>query len=265
MSNATADAPYWRRHFGIDNYKIRYMIKAGLYKFFGLKLPKNKCQRRYWDRRAVSYMDEVFDLGYHDREIFFQNMIVDSLKDLAFESYFEAGCGFGWNILRLKKEFPHTRGYGLDFSFTQLFHNGRRYVAGADLPLVNGDNRFMPLKDKSIDVGFSLGVFMNIHPRYVGQALSEMCRVCRKRIIHLEWDANHAGEALRRQRIFKTNIVSHDYFGLYRAMGRRVTVMRTYKDWQQQFEDFKATVKSQDTRWEGFEGPDKYVLLVVEP
>jgi ubiquinone/menaquinone biosynthesis C-methylase UbiE len=265
MTALSQTKPYWRKICGIEDFKVQYKFKELLYRCFGLTLPKQRCQRRYWDRRAVSYMDEVFDLGYHDREVFFQDMLVDSLRDLKFDSYFEAGCGFGWNIRRLKAAFPAMRGFGLDFSFTQLHANARRYLSGCDLPLVNGDNRFMPFKDKSIDVGVSLGVFMNIHPHNIRRALSEMCRVCRKRIVHLEWDETHAGEALRRQRAFKTNIISHDYAALYREMGRRVTQVRTWRDWIGSYEDFRAGVKSRDLRWEGFEGPDKYVLVVVEP
>ena len=40
------------------------------------------------------------------REKFFQDLLLNNIKGLKFDSAFEAGCGFGWNINRLKNEFP---------------------------------------------------------------------------------------------------------------------------------------------------------------
>ncbi|MEK7224396.1 MAG: hypothetical protein AAB221_01785, partial [Bacteroidota bacterium] len=120
---------YWKKIFGIDIFKIRYYSKWFLYKTFGLTLPKLKDQREYWHRRGQVYMQEIFDSGYLEREIFFQNMLIKELRNLNFNSFFEAGCGFGWNIKRVKEEFTAVMVGGVDFSITQLL-NARHYIGG---------------------------------------------------------------------------------------------------------------------------------------
>jgi SAM-dependent methyltransferase len=126
---------------------------------FGVKLPKLHDQHDYWKHRGEVYMDEITSSGYLEREGFFQDLIVYEMKDVDFQSSFEAGCGFGWNIRRIKEEFPGKKVAGLDFSFTQL-KNSARYMEGFDIPVINGDNCLMPFKNGSFDIGFSLGVFI---------------------------------------------------------------------------------------------------------
>lgn len=254
---------YWGKFLNIETYKIEWHVKRLLYKLFGVKLPKLADQRDYWRKRGEVYHDEITSSGYLDREVFFQDMLVDVLRDMEFSSFFEAGCGFGWNIGRVKREFPETFVGGVDFSFSQLRHT-RVHLQGLDAPVVNGDATSMPLKDNAFDVGFTLGVFMNIHPNKIRVALGEMLRVCSKRVIHIEYDERHTTRRLRQKRAFKTNIVSHDYVSLYRELGAKVLDFRTHEDFGDAYREHERRVTSDLDRWEGFEGPEKYVFLVVE-
>ena len=253
---------YWGKILGIETYKIEWHTKRLLYKLFGIKLPKLQDQRDYWQRRGQVYYDEITTSGYLDREVFFQDMLVERLKAIEFNSFFEAGCGFGWNIRRIKDQFPEKCVGGLDFSFTQL-HNSRKYLAGRDIGVVNGDATSMPFADNAFDVGFSLGVFMNIHPNKINLALKELLRVCSKYIIHIEYDENNTTPELREKRAPKTNIVSHDYPALYRALGAEILEFRTYKDFGHDYHHYAEKVFSDLDRWEGFEGPEKYVVIMV--
>ncbi len=254
----------WKKVFGMDLFKIQYYLKFLLYKLFRIKLPKLKDQRIYWNYRGQSYMQEVFEWGYHDREIFFQNMMIEDLRQMDFRSFFEAGCGFGWNIGRVKTEFPSAIVGGLDFSFTQL-KNSQQYLGDIDILRVNGDNCMMPLKDNIFDVGFSLGVFMNIHPSRIKMAIQEMIRVSSKYIIHIEYDENYTSPKLREQRKFKTNIISHDYKELYESFGMEVIKFQTFQGFGKAFLEFeRRNVNGKDGRWEGFEGPEKYIYIVVK-
>ncbi len=252
----------WKRFLGLDLFKIQYYSKLLLYKFIKIKLPKLKDQRNYWNYRGKTYMEEVFDWGYHDREIFFQNMLIEDLRQIDFKSFFEAGCGFGWNVKRVKETFPFTKVGGLDFSFTQL-QNAQKYLNGMDIALFEGDNCRMPFEDNTYDVGFSLGVFMNIHPLRIKMAIQEMIRVSSKYIIHLEYDENHTSRKLREQRRFKANIISHDYKKLYESFGMEVVKFQTFQDFGKAFSEFESNVNSKDGRWEGFEGPEKYIYIIV--
>jgi SAM-dependent methyltransferase len=254
---------HWPKVLGIDLFKVEYWLKRFVYKTLGYAFPKLKDQRDYWQRRGNAYMDEILASGYLDREIFFQDMIIEEMRHLGVESCFEAGCGFGWNILRAKQEFPDAKVGGVDFSLTQL-SNAREYTKGRSIPLACGDNRAIPLKDNAFDIGFSLGVFMNIHPRYIRDAASEMLRVCGRYVIHVEYDETRTTPELREKRAHKTNIVSHDYKEVYESLGAEVISLKTHHDFGQDYREHEAKVHSHLDRWEGFEGAEKYIFVVVK-
>jgi ubiquinone/menaquinone biosynthesis C-methylase UbiE len=253
---------HWKRFFGVESYKYRHWFRTALYNSLGITLPKMLSQEAYWQRRGEVYRDEILSSGYLGREIFFQDMLVSKLRSLDTSSFFEAGCGFGWNVKRVKEEFPHMRVGGVDFSETQL-QNSVGYMGSLSHEFVQGDICAMPLEDNAYDVGFSLGVFMNIHPSKIEKAVSEMLRVSQKYVIHLEYDEAHAGPELRNRRAMKPNIISHCYRSLYEQQGREVLEFATYKDFGSDFDTFVANAQDVD-RWEALEGADKYIWIVVK-
>ena len=254
---------YWKSFLGIEYFKVKYLTQYWLYKLLGITFPKLKSQRDYWSRRGQVYMDEILSSGYLEREIFFQNMLVDELKQLEFKSCFEAGCGFGWNLKRMKEEWSRVRVGGVDFSLSQL-NNSNDYLMDLPIGIVNGDNCDMPFRDNAFDVGFSLGVFMNIHPSKINYALMEMTRVCRKYIIHIEYDESETAPKLREKRAFKTNIVSHNYKEIYESFGLEVKKLLTYMDFSEEYYKNQKNIKTHLDRWEGFEGPEKYIFIVIK-
>jgi len=257
MSNDT----YWKKFLGIPKYKIQWYARYYLYKLFGITFEKLKDQKDYWNTRGKEYFSEIIESGHIQYERFFQDMLVEELKTLEFNSFFEAGCGFGWNVKRVKQEFSHVSIGGLDFSFPQLF-NSRKYLPTIEMPVVQGDACCMPYKDNAFDIGFTLGVYMNIHPDLIDLAVDEMIRISNKYIIHLEWDMENTTHELREKRIFKTNIISHDYRKLYTNRGKKILTFRTYNDFKDDFT--KKYNETKVTTWEQFEGPEKYIFIVVK-
>ncbi len=255
--------PYARKILGIESFKYDMLFKKFLYKTLGITFPKLKDQRDYWNDRGAYYQETFCQYGFLDRENFFQDLLFEQLKELDFSSCFEAGCGFGWNIRRAKEAFPHARVGGLDFSHGQL-KNAQTYMKGHDIQIAIGDNRKMPFADNAFDVGFSVGVFMNIHPDYIKMAIGEMIRVSRKYILHLEYDENHTTPELKKARAIKTNVISHDYKELYEDLGQNVRTFLTHKDFGERFEEHMARVDKEYEIWQPFEGPGKYTLIVVE-
>lgn len=253
---------YWKTFIGIPRHKIDWYFKYYLYKVFGITFDKLQDQREYWNTRGKEYFAEMSGANILGYEIFFQDLFVKQLKQLAFDSFFEAGCGFGWNVKRVKQEFPEVRVGGVDFSLPQLM-NSRKYIPEIHMDCLQSDVCMMPLKDKAFDVGFSLGVFMNIHPDKIGSAIDEMCRVCGKYAIHLEWDQENTTSELREKRVFKTNIVSHDYRRLYEDRGKKVVVFQTYRDFG---DDFRKSFErvSESVLWRKHEGAEKYIFIAVE-
>lgn len=253
-----------KKILGIPIFKFDYNLKRVLYKIFKIKLPKMKDQRDYWLNRGNVYCQEFNQKGYADLEIFFQDIVIKELKKLNFNSIFEAGCGFGWNIKRFKKEFPKARVGGLDFSHNQLLNGKNNYLENYEIELTEGDATQMPFKDNSYDIGFSLGVFMNINEKKIEKAINEMIRVCRKYIIHLEYDANYTSPELRERRAFKTNIVSHDYKNMYEKKGLKLIKFLTVNDFGNDYQKFIEKKDERVNRWESWEGASKYILLIVE-
>lgn len=254
---------YWKKIFGLELYKVDYKLKQTLYDWFGIRLPKLRSQRQYWKDRGQVYMNEILASGYLEREVFFQNLLIDFLKTVSFDSFFEAGCGFGWNIKRVHDEFPGVRVGGVDFSLTQL-QNASDYLKDTGIPVVNGDNCRLPFRDEAFDVGFSLGVFMNIHPEKIESAIQELIRVSGRYIVHLEYDEDHTTPELKEKRAFKTNIISHDYQKLYQKAGLKVIDFRTYHDFGGDFDRHVQAVRRSIDRWEGLEGAEKYIFIVLE-
>lgn len=258
-----AQSKHWKTVCGVELFKVEYRLKAFLYNTFGITLPKLRDQRAYWAWRGQAYRDEILASGYLDREVFFQDLILQELSRERYESVFEAGCGFGWNVKRVKEEFPWMRVGGLDFSLPQL-RNMHGYKSDLAIGAAQADACAMPFCDNAFDVGFTLGVFMNLHPSAIRRALAEMVRVCRRRIIHVEWAARHATKDLVDKRAFKTNIVSHDYDDIYAEMGVNPTKILTHHDFGQAFREHERRADSRLDRWEGFEGPDKYTVYVFD-
>ena len=258
-----APSNYWKKFLGIEVFKIEYYFKWFLYRFVGVELPKLKSQKHYWAERGNSYMKEFIEENYVDREIFFQDLLISQLKPIEFDSLFEAGCGFGWNIRRVKDEFPETLIGGVDFSIPQLTYS-KDYLKGYQAKTCYGDICKMPLKDNAYDIGISVGVFMNIHPSKIGDAVKEMARVCKKYIIHLEYDEDNTTKELKYKRSFKTNIVSHNYQKLYEIMGKEVLQFQTYKDFGESYALHIKNLQKKLDCWEEFEGPAKYILTVIK-
>ena len=254
---------YWKKFLGIEVFKIQYYFKWFLFNFIGVRLPKLKSQKQYWADRGSSYMREFIEENYVDREIFFQDLLIGQLQSLEFDSLFEAGCGFGWNIKRVKDEFPGTRIGGVDFSIPQLTFS-KDYLQGYQAETCYGDICEMPLKENAYDIGITVGVFMNIHPSQIYEATKEMTRVCKKYIIHIEYDENNTTSELKMRRSFKTNIVSHDYRRLYQALDKEVVQFHTYKDFGETYSLHVKNLLKPLESWEKFGGSAKYILTVIK-
>lgn len=252
---------YWKTFLGIPRYKIDWYFKYYLYKITGFTFDKLKDQKHYWNTRGKQYYRDFFDSECWKYEIFFQDLLIEELRKLEFSSIFEVGCGFGWNVKRIKREMPGVAVSGVDFSLPQL-QNSLIYDAGIRIPAVLSEACLLPFRDDAFDIGFTMGVFMNVHSKKIGSAIDELLRVSKKYIVHLEWDQNNTTPELRERRIFKTNIVSHDYPALYKQRGKKIIKFLNYRDFQDAF--FKRFPTTKVKTWEQFDGPEKYILSVIE-
>jgi ubiquinone/menaquinone biosynthesis C-methylase UbiE len=256
----------WKKSWGkkilfIETYKINFLLKKFLWKVLKITLPKLKDQEDYWKGRGQVYREEFFDSGYVDREIFFQDQFIKILKDLEFDSILELGCGFGWNLNRIKKEL-NVNISGIDFSNTQL-DNAKIFLENdSKIDLKQGNIAKLPYKDNSIDILFSFGVFMNLHKDLVNEAIDEAIRVSKRHIIHVEPVNEFYTKKLLENRIFKTNIISHNYINLYKERGLKLEKFLSYKDLENDHSMFLEKIKSSFKRWEPMEDCSKYTYSV---
>jgi SAM-dependent methyltransferase len=257
---------FWNKEniFGIPKFKINFFLKKYLYLIFKIKLPKLKSQEKYWSERGKVYREEFLTSNYHEYEIFFQNMLVNELKKIQFNSICELGCGFGWNLKRIKDEFPDKNVEGVDFSSTQI-ENSKIYLKKYNLKIHhNSILDLNKINDDQFDCTFALGNYQNIHKNFIDKAIDETLRVTKKYIIHIDSDENYYSEDLKKNRVFKQNINSHDYKKLYLNRNCQIIKFLTYKDFELEHNQFIKKVKKNILRWEKWESASKYIFLVVK-
>ena len=256
---------YWKNKkiLNIELFKVSFLFKKYLWMFFKLKFPKMKSQKFYWNTRGTVYKDEFFQSNYDKIEIFYQNYFIQILKKLKFESVLELGSGFGWNLKRINNEFKCQKISGIDFSKPQI-ENSKAFLNNEKIDITEGDIENLPYENNSFDLLFTFGVMMNVHKSKVDKVIEEAIRVSKKYIIHVEPNSDYYTKELRSNRIFKTNIVSHNLLEIYKSKGVSNEFFSTYKNFVKDFEAFKENIEFKNKRWEPIEDCSKYTFLVFK-
>ena len=255
---------YWskKKILGVDYFKIKFIFKKYVWKLLKIQLPKLKDQKNYWNDRGKSYFEEFLTSGYLEREIFYQNIFIKLVNKLHFNSILELGCGFGWNLKRVNDEFADKKIFGIDFSVPQL-ENAKKYLDKTkNITLEAGDITKLPYPNNFVDISFSFGVFMNLHKNKVNLAIDEAIRVTKNEIIHVEPINKYYTKELFENRVFKTNIVSHDYIEIYKSKGLVLKEFLHFEDFKEKHILFKQNITKSYERWEPLEDCSKYCFLV---
>ena len=255
---------FWenKKIFGVELFKISFLFKKYLWMLLRIKLPKLKSQKVYWNTRGEVYKDEFFDSDYHKIEIFYQDYFIQILKKLKFQSVLELGCGFGWNLKRIDREFKCSI-YGIDFSKSQI-ENSKSFLNNNKIQIIEGRITKLPYENESVDLLFSFGVLLNLHYSEINQVVNEAIRVSKKYIVHVESNEKYYTRQLRNNRIFKTHIISHDLFKIYKSKGLSIEFFASYKDLIKDFKNFKANIQHEHKRWEPMEDCSKYTFSVFK-
>lgn len=108
----------------------------------------------------------------------FQEKLLEAVKPLQPESVLELGCGEGFLLSRIKKEFPHVPMLGLDNN-PEAVAEGKRLFP--DVQLETGDIYAINQPDNSWDVTMASEVLEHLeHPE---QALKELARVAKRYVV----------------------------------------------------------------------------------
>ena len=135
--------------------------------------------KRWW---ANNLTDEAM---YHPSK----GMLINSIKKhIPFETIFEVGTGNGINLIRLNRELPNARLYGMDIS-PYAINEGVKYVRKEKLDIIFWIGKAENIKaPKNIfDLVFTDATLVCIGPDLIEKAIFEIFRVARKTVIFMEW------------------------------------------------------------------------------
>lgn len=148
------------------------------------KPPKNY---RWWQDHGQGWAEEVALRKarmpiYHLQEIFLE----EYLSKAAPAKVLDFGCGFGRHLEYLRRV-PKLDLYGFDqsesmvgaMSWATPAWRKKRISVGKPL------NK-LPYADDTFDVVFTVSVLIHVRPRDLDQVISELVRVCRGQVIHIE-------------------------------------------------------------------------------
>lgn len=137
-----------------------------------------------WDARWIAELEEGGRSQHRD-------LLFESIARLApFESVIEIGCNCGVNLYRLAMQYPRVRLVGCDVNHVAI-ERGRAFMqshglSGVELSVGRAD-RLGSFANGSFDVVFTDAVLIYIGPDQIRKVAKEMLRLCRRRIILMEW------------------------------------------------------------------------------
>lgn len=99
------------------------------------------------------------------------------------KSFLEVGFGYGQNLHALRELLGPENIYALELKEERI--EATRPTL-ADLKFLQANIKNLPFESKSIDVVFTSAVLLYLKPEEIGEALRELIRVAKKRVVLLE-------------------------------------------------------------------------------
>ena len=110
-------------------------------------------------------------------------LLLNALEKERFESILDVGCGYGQDLVLIKKQFPNVKMAGIDASVERI-GEARAVLDGAEL--VVGYASELPFKDKSFDISFTDAVLMMGGIERAMLILNEIIRVTKNKVFFIE-------------------------------------------------------------------------------
>jgi protein-L-isoaspartate(D-aspartate) O-methyltransferase len=179
--------------------------------------------RKFWKSRDIDWFKSYFTDHSH------RNLIIQALKNIKFGSIIEIGCGAGYNLYKIKKEFPRVEIGGIDISQDAIDTCNRLIPDAAVFEVSDASKIF--LSDKSVDVILTDMAMIYIDPWHINKTIKEIKRVARNNILMIEF---HSQSWKKRQEFrLKTGYNAYNWFKLLEKHGfRDIEILRLSKnDW----------------------------------
>lgn len=114
--------------------------------------------------------------------------MIDSIKELEFDSVLELGCGAGANLWRIKQQFPKCYIQGIDINKDAVSFLESKFYGDFTGKVWNGEAEKIYLFNKAVDLILTDACLMYIPPEKIENTVKEMLRVARKYIVMCEWN-----------------------------------------------------------------------------
>lgn len=179
---------------------------------------------KYWAERKMDWFTSYWIDHPH------RNLIIQALKNIKFNSIVEIGCGAGYNLHKIRENFPKVEIGGIDIS-KDAIETAKRLLPQDTAVLEVSSMTDMFLSDKCVDVVLSDTSLIYIDPANINKTIKEIKRVTRKYIVFVEF---HSQSWLKRLELrIKTGYNAYNYFKLLEKHGfRNIEILRlSHNDW----------------------------------
>lgn len=176
--------------------------------------------RVQWERRGKIYRDE--DLS--DDYLCAYNRVAGLCVDALPQSLLEIGCGYGELLKRIWLKADRSQDIelvGLDFSRSQIKQARSFFPRGV---FIHGDltRKLRSFYTNRFDVVVSFSVLMYCPPSKIVEIMSELHRICRKRLIIAEYYYKYLDLGKQNAYLDVSHLdhrFPHDYFDLLQQSG----------------------------------------------
>jgi len=157
----------------------------------------------YIPEKFWSEVGEIYDYYFRDKKgrfIYHGNennsltlnlpQIISRINEFQPKSILEVGCGFGRCLPFVMQAISSLEKIvGVEFSPTMIEQSKdylTTYYRGNEIQIVNGDARVLPFKDKEFELIYTHVCLTHIPPEFIHQVVSEISRVAKDAIVHVE-------------------------------------------------------------------------------
>ncbi len=186
------------------------------------QLNKKYAAKLMWENRGSVYHLEEISMAYRNMYDYLSGLCLKEDPN----SILEYGCGYGYLLKKIADRNNNSKKmyyYGIDYSSEQILH-AKNYFKEAEFIVADLTKPLSSIKDNFFDVVIGVGVLMYIQPRDINKAISELYRLCKKKIMVVEYYYKYLNPA--KQHAYKRAIrhdcrCIYDYSSLLEQVGFR--------------------------------------------
>lgn len=168
--------------------------------------------KTFWTIWGDYFYNDLYQRGIYP----YHHWLLQQIKHLKPNIVSEIGCGFGRNISYLVNNGLSFQGlFGIDISMPML-KSAHRQLNLSSGTLIQADASKLPLKDRSCDLVFSMGLLMHVPPGKLNDVFLEFIRISKVHILIVELHCESIPDNCREYTFI------HDYDHLFQEYGVKI-------------------------------------------